>query len=98
MDGIIKKAKASTFTKTYATSILLSETDSDIRIYSFNEMADFGQEKVAISEGAVIMTDQATVLLYEQLRELMEKWKADGKYVEVSAQRREILEKMKDKK
>jgi len=98
MDGIIKKGRTNSFTNAYATNVLLNETDSDVRIYAFNEIFDMGTEIIAISEGSIIMTDQATVLLYEQLKELIEKWKAEGKHVEVSAQRRELLEKMKDKK
>lgn len=98
MDGMIKKGRAAAFSNAYATNVLLNETDSDVRIYAFNEIIEFESEKIAISDGSIIMTDQATILLYEQLKELMEKWKADGKAVEVSAQRREILEKMKDKK
>ncbi|MCL2509681.1 MAG: hypothetical protein FWF07_01195 [Methanomassiliicoccaceae archaeon] len=98
MDGIIKKGRAAAFTNAYATNVLLNETDSDVRIYAFNEIIDLGAERIAISEGSIIMTDQATVLLYEQLKELIEKWKTEGKQVEVSAQRREMLEKMKDKK
>jgi hypothetical protein len=97
MDGTIKKVRASNFSKAYATNVLLSETDADVRIYSFNEMVDTGFEKVAISESVMILTDQAALLLYEQLRDLMDKWKADGKQVEVSTQRREALEKIKEK-
>jgi len=94
----IKKGRTAAFTNAYATNVLLNETDSDVRIYAFNEIIDVGSEKIAISEGSIIMTDQAVILLYEQLNELMDKWKAEGKQVEVSAQRREMLEKMKEKK
>jgi len=98
MDETIKKGRTATFTNAYATNVLLNETDSDVRIYAFNEIIDVGTEKIAISEGSIIMTDQAAILLYEQLNELMGKWKTEGKQVEVSAQRREMLERMKEKK
>jgi len=92
---VIKKGRTAGFSNAYATNVLLSETDSDVRIYAFNEMIDNGTEKIAISEGSIIMTYQAAMLLYEQLRELMGKWETEGKQVEVSPQRREILERMK---
>jgi len=98
INEIIKKVRTAAFSKVYATNVLLSDTDSDVRIYAFNEIIDSGTEKIAVSEGSIIMTDQATILLYEQLKELMDKWKADGKQITVSTQRREMLEKIKDKK
>ncbi|MDR0508987.1 MAG: hypothetical protein LBG63_04100 [Candidatus Methanoplasma sp.] len=98
MDVMIKKGRAATFTNAYATNVLLSEIDSDVRIYAFNEVIDYGTERIAISEGSIIMTDQATILLYEQLKELIDRWRMEGKQAEVSAQRREVLEKIKDKK
>jgi len=98
MDGKIQKARKATYSSVYATNVLLSETDSDVRLYAFNEIIDSGEERIAIAEGSVIMTDQAAILLYEQLKELMIKWKSDGIQLEVSPQRREILEKIKDKK
>jgi len=94
----IRKVRTAAFSNSYATSVLLNETDSDVRVYAFNELIDTESGRVAVSEGSIIMTDQAAVLLFEQLKELMDKWKAEGKQVEVSAQRREVLEKMRDKK
>lgn len=98
MDDIIKKGRSTAFTNVYATNVLLNETDSDVRIYAFNEIIDTETERIAISEGSIIMTSQAMILLYEQLKELIDKWKMEGRCVEVSAQRRETLEKMKGKK
>jgi len=94
----IRKIRTATFSNSYATNVLLNETDSDVRIYAFNELIDTESGRVAVSEGSIIMTDQAAVLLFEQLKELMDKWKAEGKQVGVSVQRREIFEKMRDKK
>jgi len=97
MDGKIQMGRTGTFSNAYATSVLLSETDSDVRVYAFNEIIDGKSGKIAVSEGSIIMTFQAAILLHEQLEVLMKKWKADGKQVEVSQQRREILKKMRDK-
>lgn len=63
---------------------VLDETGSDVKIYAFNEILDNGFEKMAISEGSIIMTDQAAILLYGQLKELMDKWAKDGKEIIVS--------------
>jgi hypothetical protein len=93
----IHKARTTTFSSVYATNVLLSETDSDVRLYAFNEIVDSGEGKIAISEGSIIMTDQATILLLEQLKDLVKKWDSEGKTVIVSDNRRLVLESMKDK-
>jgi len=92
----IPSARTALFSKQYATNVLLSETDSDVRLYSFNEVIDTEEGKVAISDGVMILTLQATALLYEQLKELIDKWISEGRNVIVSEKRREILNSLKD--
>ncbi|MDR2846282.1 MAG: hypothetical protein LBV63_03270 [Candidatus Methanoplasma sp.] len=92
----ISKARTTVFPKIYATNVLLSETDSDLRLYAFNEIFDTGEASVAVSEGALILTDQAAILLYEQLKEVFEKWNMEGKKVVVSDKRRETLRDLMD--
>jgi len=92
----ITKARSASFFKQYATNVMTSETDSDVRLYSFNEVIDTEEGKVAISDGVMIMTLQATVLLYEQLKELIDKWNSEGRAVAVSDMRREVLKQLKE--
>jgi len=91
----IKKARSGSFSKVYSTNVLVSETDSDVRLYGFNEIinADNG-EKIAVSDGEFILTYQATVLLYEQLKDLITKWEPIEGKIEVSESRRKILEEL----
>jgi hypothetical protein len=91
----IKKGRSQSFSKIYATNVLVSETDSDVRLYGFNEVLNVDEEeKVAISDGELILTFSATILLYEQLRNTIEKWNQTNKNVEVSENRRAILEEL----
>ena len=92
----ILKGRAQSFSKQYATNVLLSETDSDVRLYAFNEILDTDDGTVAVSDGAFILTYQATVLLYEQLKETIDRWSAEGRNVIVSEKRRELLNSIKD--
>ena len=92
----ILKARAASFSKQYATNVLITETDSDVRLYSFNEIIETEEGRVAISENALIMTHQAAVLLYEQLKELMVKWNSEGRNTNVSEERRGVLNLLKD--
>ena len=95
MEKTIKKARAEHFSKVYSTNVLVSETDSDVRLYGFNEVINTdGNEKIAISDGEFILTYQAAVLLYEQMSALMEKWESSGKKVEVSESRRDLTKKL----
>ncbi|MDR0887736.1 MAG: hypothetical protein LBM39_00915 [Candidatus Methanoplasma sp.] len=90
------KARTTVFPKLYATNVLLSETDSDTRIYAFNETFETDEGQLAVAEGAIILTDQATVLLYEQLKSMLEKWESEGKKVIVSEKRRSTLKNLRD--
>lgn len=91
----IKKGRSQSFSKVYATNVLVSETDSDIRLYGFNEVLNIDdEEKVAISDGELILTFPATILLYEQLKNIIEKWNQTNKNIEVSETRRATLEEL----
>ena len=92
----IRKARSASFSKVYATNVMLSETDSDIRLYAFNEIFEAPEGKLAVSDGTLIMTEQATMLLYEQIKGLIERWEKAGKKVEVSESRRETLKELTD--
>jgi len=91
-EGIIESAnyaekRAETVTGTanfhgviHSANILASETDSDVRLYGFNEILNTDKnEKVTISDGELILTYQATALLYEQLKNMMERWESAGR-------------------
>ncbi|UAL08230.1 MAG: hypothetical protein KRP56_03005 [Candidatus Methanogranum gryphiswaldense] len=91
----IKKGRSQSFSKVYATNVLVSETDSDVRLYGFNEILNIDDtEKVAISDGELILTFSATILLYEQLKKIVEKWNETDKKVEISEVRRATLENL----
>ena len=90
------KSRAESFVKTYATNALLEETDVDVRLYWFNEILETThKERVAISDGVTILMPEAAVLLHEQLTGLLDSWKAKGKTVIVSKERRRLLKALK---
>jgi hypothetical protein len=92
----IYKSRAESFVKTYATNASLEETDVDVRLYWFNEVIETTRkERVAVSDGVTILIPEAAVLLHEQLTELMDSWKAKGKTVAVSKERRRLLKALK---
>jgi hypothetical protein len=93
----MRKGRSETFSKVYATNVLVSETDSDVRLYGFNEIINTDKgEKIAICDGQFILTDQSALILYEQLRSLMERWESSGKIVEISENRRNVLKELLD--
>lgn len=91
----ITKMRAHHFEKTYATNVVVDETDSDVRLYFFNEIVKVDDGKVAISDGSAMLTQQATILLSEQLNSLIETWKSKGQMVTVSEERRKVLEDLR---
>jgi len=91
----IQKMRTMCFEKIYATNVVVEETDSDVRLYYFNEIVKMDGGKVAISDGATILTQQAAVLLSEQLNSMIESWKSKGVSVVVSNERRKVLEELK---
>jgi hypothetical protein len=61
-------------------------------LYGFNEVVNTDDNaEVAVSYGELILTYQATIVLYDQLKSLVERWEFVGKKVEVSEKRREVL-------
>lgn len=93
--GTTAKARANVFTKNYATSVLVEETDADTRLYLFNEVIDTTDgERIAICDGNVILTTEAAILLTEQLNEIVEKWKKKGPLT-VSKERRALLNEIR---
>jgi len=90
----IKKARSESFSKIYSTNVLVSETDSDVRLYGFNEIIRTEDGEIAISDGEFILTDQAALILYEQLKELIGKWESLGKQVQITEHRRDVLNRL----
>jgi hypothetical protein len=92
----IRTSRSNLFSKVYSTNVLVSETDSDVRIYGFNEIINTEEGEIAICDGELILTDQATLILFEQMKNLMERWKTSGKSVEISENRRNVLDRLLD--
>ena len=94
-DKPISKGRSTAYSKIYATNVLVSETDSDVRLYGFNEILKRDKnENIAISDGEIVLTRSATVLLYEQLEKLIEEWNSSNRKPEVSDVRRNTLKKL----
>jgi hypothetical protein len=91
----IQKMREFHFEKTYATNVVVEETDADVRLYFFNEIVKMEGNRVAISDGVAMLTQQATILLSEQLNSMIESWKSKGQPVMVSEERRKVLEELK---
>ncbi len=90
----IQKSRGFQFTKIYATNVVANETDSDVRLYFFNELLTIDGEKVAVADGVAMLSKQAAMLLNEQLNKLVEGWKERGQPVEISADRRKVFEQL----
>jgi hypothetical protein len=92
----VYKSRIESFSKTYATNVLVEETDVDVRLYWFNEILSTSRgEKIALCEGSTILVDEAAVLLHEQLGKVLDAWKAKGKDVNVAKERRKLLSSIK---
>jgi hypothetical protein len=88
----ICKGRGANFVKIYSTNVLLDETDSDVRLYFFNEVIDTDEERIAIADGVSILTPQALLLLNEQINAIVQKWEERGITVAVSEERRKLLD------
>ena len=51
----IQKSRGFQFTKIYATNVVANETDSDVRLYFFNELLTIEGEKVAVADGVSML-------------------------------------------
>lgn len=91
----ISKVRSPAYSKTYATNVLLSETDSDVRLYGFNEIikTDEGEE-LAVSDGEMILTKEAAVILFEQLEHLTSKWEKSFGVPVVSETRKSVSKRL----
>lgn len=85
------------FSKMYATNVLVNATDVDVRLNFMNEILDGDEEKVAICDGLIILHPQAAALLLEQLSEAMVSF--EGKEVaHVNEARRSLIRSLKKEK
>lgn len=97
-EKLMEKARSPNYSKTYATNLLVSETDTDVRIYGFNEIITTNKgAEVAISDGEMILTREAAMILFEQMEQLVAEWRTLNRAPVISDTRKSTLERLSNR-
>lgn len=90
----VRGRNPASFSKVYATNVIVDTTDVDIRLSLMNEVIEGEKEKIAVCDVIAILSPQAAVLLLDQLTEAVKKFENNGEII-VSNSRKELIKALK---